>query len=153
VQRDVECLVRTYETKATGNRGGVEENLESALAEIGLIRGIKGHFELVRGPKRSLPDEVFAYALNAFWTRSGSMRTLSFEAVAYEPGAPGRIFLLDDMELADRLLASERVTRGVIRWSETAGLKQMLRDCALGEDESLRIVSRAYRINSNGGGA
>jgi hypothetical protein len=152
IQRDVECFVRTYETKPIGNKGGVEESLESALAELGLVRGIKGHFQLVRVPKRSLPNEVFAYALNSFWNQYGSTRTLSFEAVAYEPGSPGRIFLLNETELAERLLAMETVTGGAIRWSETAGLKQILRERTLSEDEALQVVSRAYVVDTNGKG-
>jgi hypothetical protein len=147
VQRDVECLVRMYETRPSGGEGLVEENIECPLAELGLVRGMKGHFHLVRGAKASLPHGVFATALNAFWNRQGSTRTLSFEMIAHEPGSPGRVFLLDEPELADRLLALEDVTKGTFRWSEAAGLKQVIRERALPEREVFSLMAKDYRVS------
>jgi hypothetical protein len=144
VQRDVECFVRTYESRPAGYHGAAEDSLESALAELGLIRGLHGQFHFVRGPKRSLPDEVFLYALSSFWNRFGATRTLSFEAIAYEPGSPGRVFLLDESDLADRLLGMDELTGGAMRWSETAGLKQALRTRALTETQSFRLLRKVY---------
>lgn len=145
VQRDVECFVRMYETRPSGIHGAVEDNLESPLAELGLVRGLKGHFHLARGGKPNLPDGVFATALNDFWNRQGSTRTLSFEMVAHEPGSPGRIFLLDESDLAERLLGLEDATKGIFRWSETAGLKQILRDHPLEKSEVNSLLTNDYR--------
>jgi hypothetical protein len=83
-----------------------------------------------------------------FWNRHGSTRTLSFEAVAHQPGSPGRVFLLDEADLADRLIALEEITDGVFRWSETAGLKQVLRERALEEDEKRTLLAGDYRSAS-----
>lgn len=145
VQRDVECFIRMYEARSPGNYQSVEDQLESPLAELGLIRGVKGHFHLVRGPKPTLPAGVFATALNSFWNRQGSAKTLSFEMVAHEPGSPGRVFLLDESDLANRLLALEDTTKGAVRWSETAGLKQLLRAGPLPEADALGLVRNDYR--------
>ena len=54
--------------------------------------------------------------------------TLSFEAIVHAPGAPGRVFLFDENDVADRLAALDDVTDGALRWSETAGLKQVVRN-------------------------
>ena len=145
VQRDVECFVRTYEARPSGAQADVEDNIESPLAELGLVRGIKGHFHLVRGTKASLPSGVFATALDTFWDQQGSTRTLSFEMIAHEPGSPGRVFQLDEPELADRLLALEDDTKGAFRWSETAGLKQVQRDRALRPSERFALLAKDYR--------
>jgi len=145
IQRDVECFVRMYEAHPSGGTGAVEENLESPLSELGLIRGHKGNFHLVRGAKPSLPDGLFAIALDSFWNRQGSARTLSFEMIAHEPGSPGRVFLLDESELAGRLLALEDVTKGRFRWSETAGLKQVFREHPLKDAERANFIRRDYR--------
>jgi hypothetical protein len=145
IQRDVECFVRMYEAHPTGAAGAVEENLESPLAELGLVRGHKGNFNLVRGAKPTLPDGLFAVALDSFWNRQGSTKTLSFEMIAHEPGSPGRVFLLDESELAGRLLALDDVTRGRFRWSETAGLKQVFREQRLRESEKVAFLRRDYR--------
>jgi hypothetical protein len=144
VQRDVECFVRTYESRPTGDVGCVEDNLESSLAELGLIRGLKGNFQFVRGSKRSLPDEVFIFALNSFWNQYGGAKTLSFEAIAHEPGSPGRVFLLDEIDLSDRLLAMEELTKGAYSWSETAGLKQAFRKSSLSQAELFELMRKAY---------
>jgi hypothetical protein len=149
VQRDVECFVRTYATRPAGDSGSAEDTLESALAELALVRGLRGHFQLVRGPKRSLPVEVFTYALNSFWNRfSPSSSTLSFEAIAHEPGSPGRVFLMDEGALSDRLAEIYELTDGVFEWSETAGLKQVLRTRSLGEShkgsDAFELLEAAY---------
>jgi hypothetical protein len=140
VQRDVECFVRTYETKPAGAHGAAEDTLESPLAELGLLRGLKGHFQLIRGPKPSLPAGVFAYALYMFWDQQRSTRSLNFETIAHEPGSPGRVFLLDEADLTDRLANLEDVTRGAVRWSETAGLKQVFFERALNESEMIALL-------------
>ena len=150
VQRDVDCFVRTYATRPAGLSGAGEESLESALAELGLIRGLRGHFQFVRGPKRSLPLEVFVYALNSFWSRHGTTNTLSFEAIVHEPGSPGRVSLLDENDLADRLLEVGELTNGVLEWSETAGLKQVLRTRILNETEAGDLLRGAYESAHEG---
>lgn len=144
VQRDVECFVRTYATRPTGLSGAAEDSLESALAELGLIRGLRGHFQFVRGRKRTLPVGVFAYALNSFWVRHTTTNTLSFEAIIHEPGSPGRVFLLDEGDLADRLSELGELTDGVFEWSETAGLKQVLRTRIFDETEAVDLLHSAY---------
>ena len=146
VQRDVECFVRMYETRGSTSNTIAEESLESPMGELSLIRGMKGYFHLVRSSKPSLPSGVFAFALDAFWNRHGSSRTLSFEAIAHQPGSPGRVFLLDEADLADRLIALEETTNGLFRWSETAGLKQVLRERQLDQKDILNLLEGDYRF-------
>ena len=151
VRRDVECFVRTYVSQPTGAEGALEDNLESPLAELALIRliGRRDDYQIVRGSKPTLTPGVFAYALNTFWNNIGTTRTLSFEMVAHEPGSPGRVFLLDEAELAARLSSLEAHTEGQFRWSETAGLKQIIRDRPLTDDEALQFVKADYAAHSN----
>lgn len=129
VRRDVECLLRTYAAPVASSTGMPEDALESPLSELGLVRtvGKRDDYQCVRGAKPTLPDGVFAYALHRFWETIGGSQTLSFEMVAHAPGSPGRVFLLDEAALADRLVALEDATEGLFRWSETAGLRQVVR--------------------------
>jgi hypothetical protein len=145
VRRDVECFVRTYALPA-GSRGTIEDDLESPLTELALIHliGKRDDYQFVRGTKASLTTGVFAYALNFFWNKVGTTRTLSFEMIAHEPGSPGRVFLLDETDLAERLSAIENYTEGQIRWSETAGLKQIIRNRVIPDDEALQFLKRDY---------
>ena len=147
VRRDVECFLRTYVAKAASGAASPEDSLESPLAELGLIKAVgrRDGFRFVRGPKSSLGNGVFLYALIDFWKNYSSAQTLSFEAVAHEPGSPGRVFLLDENDVADRLLALEDFTKGSFRWSETAGLKQVIRDVALDMEAALIYAMCDYK--------
>lgn len=131
VKRDVECFVRSYVAKPTSNKTSAEDSLESPLAELGLIKpvGKRDGFRFVRGSKPSLGNGVFLYALIDFWNKSHYSRLnhLTFDAIAHAPGSPGRIFLLDENALADRLVNIESYSDGVLTWSETSGIKQIIK--------------------------
>jgi Protein of unknown function (DUF4007) len=147
VTRDVECFVRSYVLRSERNVG--EDALEPVLAELGLIRSVAGRlYEFRRGPKPTLADGVFAYALNSFWARyAPGANTLSVEAIAYEPGSPGRVFKLDENSVVERLTAMEDLTRGKIVWSDTAGVKQVLRVKPI--SDPLSLLARAYRSDND----
>ena len=147
VKRDVECFVRTYAARMPSDRRLHEEALESPLAELGLLKATakKDGFRFVRGEQSTLGDGVFAYATVQFWQDfSPSSKSLSFEALAYEPGSPGRVFCLDEQELARRLADIEDYTDGAIMWSETAGLKQLSRRRELDDKEARSFISRDF---------
>ncbi|MCP4195907.1 MAG: DUF4007 family protein [Proteobacteria bacterium] len=124
VDRDIQCLLRTY----IGGRGSSEAG-ESILAELGLIRPMdKQRSRLSRGRKQNLPNSVFLYCFNEFWDKfSSEQSTMSFENAAYAPGSPGRVFLLDEDDIVDRLEQLEDISDGTLAWSETAGLRQIIR--------------------------
>ncbi len=126
VDRDAECFVRTYVSRSS-RKGVIEDGLESPFAELGLVAPLAGGaLQFRRGPKPSLPDEVFAFALVEFWQAHFPTRgTLSIETVAHEPGSPGRVFLMDEESLAERLECIAQVTGGSLVWDEGAGLRQV----------------------------
>lgn len=133
---DVACFIRTYVARQPSGKAGHDDALESPLTELGLIRAIgrTDGFRLSRGPKPTLGDGIFVYALIDFWRRNfEKVSTLSLEAVTHAPGSPGRVFLLDENDVVDRLAALRNYTRGTFRWSETAGLKQIVRSVDLTE--------------------
>ena len=148
IKRDVSCLVRTYVAQPMSMRKSYEDSLESPLTELGLIKstGQRDGFGFVRGPKPSLGPGVFSYALTDFWSRSfNSANTLSFEVLSHEPGSPGRVFLLDENSLVDLLNEVEQLTRGAYVWSETAGLKQLIRERVLTTEDALDLAVQDYR--------
>ena len=71
---------------------------------------------------------------------------MSFEALAYEPGSPGRVFLLDENGLVDLLGEMEEITAGAYKWSETAGLKQLIRERAIGLRESQGFLRKDFEL-------
>ena len=122
--------------------------LESPLTELGLIKAVgkKDGFRFVRGPKSTLSNGVFTFGLLDFWSRySPNASTLSFEAVAHAPGSPGRVFLFDENDVVDRLATLDDVTGGALRWSESAGLKQVVRNVDIDGDTALAWVAGDYR--------
>jgi hypothetical protein len=146
IKRDVECLVRTYAAKSWTERNGYEEDLESPLAELGMIKatGKRDGFRLVNGNKPSLRPGAFLYSLCDFWQNFSKSSTLSFESIAYEPGSLGKVFLLDETDLSERLQDIEDVSNGAYKWSETAGLKQVIRNREIREAELFDLIRSDY---------
>ncbi len=130
ITNDVACFIRTYVSRQPSARVGNDDAHESPLTELGLIKAVGkwGEFRFVRGPKPTLGNGVFTYALLDFWSRySKETTSLSFEAISHAPGSPGRVFLLSETEIVNRLAELDKLTKGKLRWSETAGLKQVMR--------------------------
>jgi hypothetical protein len=130
LKRDVDVFLRTY-IPAKASRGTVvEDSLDCPLVELQLIEEIAsaGVFQMRRGPKSTLNDYVFTYALTDFWDRIAShQESLPFSDIAYAKGSPGTTFKLDENSLAERLDRLEQVTEGDMLYTETAGLKQIYR--------------------------
>lgn len=130
LKRDVEIFLRTY-IPARNSRGTVaEDTLDCPLVELHLLEEIPGSdaYQMRRGPKNTLNDQVFAYALIDFWDRSAAQReTLAFSEIAYEKGSPGIAFKLDENSLVERLERLDQATGGDLLYTETAGLKQVSR--------------------------
>jgi hypothetical protein len=126
IARDVEVFLRSYAPKS--RNATMEDIAEPMLGELGLIQiGASGQYEFRRGPKSTLPDEIFLYALLEFWECTApNQSTLSFESIAYDPGSPGRAFKLDEDSIAERLIDLETLTRGRYMWSDTAGQRHVL---------------------------
>jgi hypothetical protein len=127
LKRDLECCLRCYVPKVADD--SPEEISDSVLGELGLIQQAgRGTFEFKRGAKPSLNDSLFAYCLIKFWDNySPSTKTLTFEAIAHEYGSPGKVFKLDETSVAERVQALNEVTKGQLVWSDTAGMRQVIR--------------------------
>jgi hypothetical protein len=152
IKRDVECFVRTYAAKPATGKQTHEDTMESPLTELSLIKatGKKDGFRLIRGPKATLGDGVFAYAVNSFWNQFSTANTLSFEALAHQPGSPGKVFQLNEDDLTERLARIEMTTNGLFKWSETAGLKQLVRSTKVSEDDALELIDSDYSAQQEG---
>lgn len=152
LKRDVDCFVRTYAARMLSDQTSREDALESPLTELGLIRAVgkKDGFRLSRGAKPSLGDGIFTYTLMEFWRKHTEANTLSFETVAYEPSSPCRVFLLNENDLAERLSNIDEASNGIIRWSETAGLKQLIREKEFGHDDALNFIHADYGVSPAG---
>ena len=141
LRRDVEVLLRSYVPK---DGSSIEDAAEPLLVELGLVRVVRsgGWYEFARGPKPTLPDGVFGYALGSFWNRyHNGLATLTAEQVCYAPGSPGRVFKLDEDSVVTRLMRLEELTEGAWVWTDTAGLRQVQKRREL---NLLAVLARAY---------
>lgn len=144
LSRDIETCIRSYAPRVSG--GTPEDYAEPMLAELGLIyEEHRGHFAFRRGPKVTLSDGMFAYALLDYWEKAApGLSSLAFESIAYGEGSPGRVFKLDEDSVAERLFNLDTLTKGALSWTDTAGLRQVHRreDKISGLSETM--IERAY---------
>lgn len=144
LSRDIDTCLRSYAPRSAG--GSPEDYAEPMLGELGLIsEEHKGQFAFRRGPKATLHNGMFAYALLDFWESAApGLSSLAFEAIAFAEGSPGRVFKLDEDSIAERLLALEDMTEGALTWTDTAGLRQVHRDMNKVGNLSERMIESAY---------
>lgn len=143
ISRDLETCLRSYAPRTAG--GSPEDFAEPLLGELGLLQEVhKGQYAFRRGPKASLRDGVFAYALVDFWNREAEgQSSLAFETVAYAEGSPGRVFKLDEESIAQRLIALSDFTGRKLEWTDSAGLRQVHRK-ELSKEDLKSLIRRAY---------
>lgn len=139
LKRDIEVFLRSYVRRGDALN---EDAAEPLLAELAIIREARlgGWYEFVRGPKPSLHDAVFAYALGDYWERNGGATTLTVEQICYAPGSPGRVFKLDEDSVITRLMRLGDLTAGAWQWVDTAGLRQVQRTASFDPMATLALA-------------
>ena len=148
IKRDVDCFFRTYVPSRSTKTAIMEDTFDCPLVELNLISDSPdgNTYRFHRGPKPSLPIEIFAAVLSEFWdTRFSENNTLTFANIAYSPRSPGQTFLLDEDTLAEYLDKLESLTDGAFRYDETAGVKQVYRDQKI---DPMEFLHRYYESNS-----
>jgi len=143
ISRDLETCLRSYAPRAIG--ASPEDFAEPLLGELGLLQEVhKGQYAFRRGPKASLHNGIFAYALADFWNREAEgQSSLAFETIAYAEGSPGRIFKLDEESIAQRLIALSDFTKRKLEWTDSAGLRQVHRK-NMSEEDIRNMIRWAY---------
>ena len=140
IKRDVDCFLRTYVPSRLTKTTTMEDTFDCPLVELDLISNSPdgNTYRFHRGPKPSLPIEIFAAALSEFWdTYFSENSTLTFTNIAYSEKSPGRTFQLDEDTLVEYLDRLENLTDGAFRYDETAGVKQVYRDRKIASTELL----------------
>lgn len=144
LSRDLETCLRSYAPRIAG--GSPEDFAEPLLGELGLLQEVhKGQYAFRRGPKATLHDGLFAYALLDYWNSSADgLSSMAFETIAYSEGSPGRVFKLDEDSVADRLMGLSDLTGGFLEWTDTAGLRQVHKKNGDSTEISREMIRRAY---------
>jgi len=124
VSRDIDCFLRTY---TISKRARSEEALECPLVDLGLVAEDGDVVWLIPGNRDSLPDSVFLYCLLEFRNiRRAGVSTLSIEQIVYAEGSPGRVFVMAEGSIIERLKRIEVKTEGKLVYDATAGLRQVI---------------------------
>ena len=121
IKRDIDCFLRTY--TISHRKGEVtEDSIECPLAELGLINATyaKNEFEIQRGPKSTLSDKIFEFALSDYWSKQKN-QIVTFEKLMYDYGSPGKVFQLDEKSLDIYLEKLEASTQGGFQFNKGAG--------------------------------
>lgn len=148
LKRDIECFLGVYSPKFSKERNS-EESIESPLTELGLIAPLtrRDMFQLKIGTKSSISIYTFLYVLLMFWKYySPNTSTLSLEAMCYAEQSPGRIFMINENNIGEFIINLNIVSNGLLEWSETAGLKQIILKRNINfEKEAIKFFERNYK--------
>jgi hypothetical protein len=144
LKRDIDVFLRTYTPSQSKRDMLSEDSFDCPLVELGLIRSVDHSiYQFVRGPKPSLPDAIFLYALIDYWQlEAPEVQTLSFEKILHNPGSPGKAFKLSENALAERLEQLPEWSK--LRFDYTAGMRIVLRQDARTELDPYIALSGYY---------
>ena len=138
IKRDVDCFIRTY--LVTHKKGEItEDSIECPLAELGLLQQTytKNEFEINKGPKSSLTQGIFEFALSDYWSKQ-SNQIITFEKLMYDFGSPGKVFQLDEKSLEKFLDNMERGQNQIFKFDKGAGgLRQITKLKQINQKELL----------------
>lgn len=112
LSQHLDVLLHTY--YPTRSSTSLEDSLDGPLVDLNLLsvigerKGDTGRrepvFALRRGRKPEVSNALFEYAIHDYWTRRRSDEaTLSLREIAVGDGSPGRLFLLSEDDIRDRL--------------------------------------------------
>ena len=129
LRKDIANLIGTYSTRSLDKKVKVEDIISAPLAELGLISQTSStNYVINKGAHAPVSSGVFAFALNDFWnTRSQGTRSLSFEAICFDPYSPGRTLALSPQDVISHLKSLDEATNGAMRWVESAGVRTVMR--------------------------
>ena len=143
IKRDVDCFIRTY--LVSHKKGEItEDSIECPLAELGLLNQTytKNEFELHKGPKSSLSQSIFEFALHDYWSKQKN-QIITFEKLMYDYGSPGKVFQLDEKSLEGYLDGMSQSYNKVFQFDKGAGgLRQISKIKNIKQNQ---LLSNCYR--------
>ncbi len=135
LNKDIDCLLQMYGVRKTAATKVNEDSFTSPFTELGLISQVSTKdYRAELSAQKSLPVEIFAYAVIDYMTRKqlgpngekeNNNNTLSFDSLLNDIGSPGRVFRLTTAGLSEKLDALEILSEGKIAWTDTQGLRQV----------------------------
>ena len=139
LEQHFDTFLHTY-VPTRSRKGEIQEdNLDCPLVELEFInlvgeRRIDGTgrrepiYTFRLEDKPDITPELFAYALDDYWTkRRSTERTLTFRDAAFGHGSPGQVFKLPEWAVRHRLEVISSDSTGPFRYVESATQQQVSR--------------------------
>lgn len=153
-QQHLDVFLHCYLGRRVGPRSVREDALDCPLVELGFVQevgertGLAGAREPLyafnRGPKHTLSDSLFAYALAEFWdTGSSAEATLSARDITRGHGSPGRAFQLPEGDVFEYLERLEAATQGAYTYHHSAAQPMVRRNSSA---PTATLLSRVYPV-------
>ena len=128
-------FIHTY-FPTKGSKGEIkEDNLDSPLAELGLIleNGVKkdsGKRETIykfnKDEKYEVTNKLFAYSIMDYKNRLYSnSQALTFKQISIDYGSPGQIFKIPEAAIRERLENINLASNGLLSYQESANSSQV----------------------------
>ena len=127
VRKDISAFLRTYAPATRTARSNLDDMLDCALRELGLVSrsAATAKLRFVLGSKPALPKEIVGYAVFDFLARRApSASTVTLARLASEAGGPGRAFKLQESDLHRALAAVSEGSNDIHLFSPT-GAQQL----------------------------
>jgi hypothetical protein len=152
LEQHFDTFLHTYVPTRTAKGDVREDNLDSPLVELDLIRRIgekrgedgrrtEAVYAFNRESKPAVTPELFVYCVADYWqSRHPNEETLSFRDLAVSVGSVGQIFKLPEADIRDRLQTIHVDSRGAFTYRESSTLSQLIRE----PGRSVDFLSAAY---------
>lgn len=143
LERDVDCFVRTYKFEHASSG---EDEIGCPLSTLGLLvqESDGERFRFQRGPKPSLPPDVFAYALVRYWNhKQPSIATMGVRDIIGAEGSPAVVFKLDEDSVLYLLDTLDDLTKGALIFEDTPLIRRVVRRDE-GQLDLLQLLERYY---------
>lgn len=148
----IRVFINSY-VPTRGRKGEIaEDNLDSPLTELGLVRKIGDRrdgdrsletvYGFVIGPKPGITAALFAYCVWDYWRNSPfhDQESIGFRFLATMEGGPGQIFKLPELHVRPLLEALSQITQGALTFDESSSMQQVARHRDLSEEDLLKII-------------
>jgi hypothetical protein len=131
IEKDFDCLIRMYSSKAARGRQTIDDLLDSPFRQLGLVipspSGPDTH-RFVLGEKPFLTDEVIMYsALDYLLKTDSNSKTITTTRLTSDSGSPGRIFKISEEKINSALENCAKTIEG-IDIASPAGATQLVVD-------------------------
>lgn len=151
IEKDFDCLIRMYSSKAARGRQTIDDLMDSPFRQLGLVipspSGPDTH-RFALGEKPFLLDEVIVYsALDYLLKTDSNSKTITTTRLTSDSGSPGRIFKISEERINIAIENCVRTIEG-LQIASPAGATQLVVDGDI-HKIAYKVISQLYKGSKN----